>query len=151
MPDGIFEILRYVFAAAIGFSSGAVISGAVFAFISVIGVVPHLAQKTRTTGYAKFYETALTLGGIFGTIAGFASIRLPASGIIAVALSLCIGIFFGALAMSLAEVLDAFPILMRRARISRGIFFFVIAIALGKLAGSLLYFLVPGFFDAGSM
>ncbi|MCL1863035.1 MAG: stage V sporulation protein AB [Defluviitaleaceae bacterium] len=135
----------------IGFGSGMVISGAVFAFITVVGVVPRFAQKTQTQAYVRSYETAITLGGIFGTVAGFARLSIPLGGVVLAFLSLCIGIFYGSLAMSLAEVLDVIPIMTRRGRVFRGIFFFVIAIALGKLVGSLLYFLVSGFYDAASM
>jgi len=53
--------------------------------------------------------------------------------------------------MSLAEVLNVIPILTRRGRLQHGMFYFVLAIALGKLVGALLYFLIPGFYDVGSM
>ncbi|MCL1844641.1 MAG: stage V sporulation protein AB [Defluviitaleaceae bacterium] len=147
----LLDILRYAFAVLIGFASGAVVSGAVFAFISVIGVVPRFAQKTRTQAYVKTYETALTLGGIFGTIIGFTGLRLPIGAVATALASICIGIFYGSLAMSLAETLDVIPILTRRGRVSRGIFFFVLAIAFGKMVGALLYFLVPGFYSSGDM
>jgi len=65
--------------------------------------------------------------------------------------SLCVGIFFGCLAMSLAEVLNVIPILSRRGRLQQGMFFFMLAVAFGKMTGSLLYFIIPGFFDTGSM
>lgn len=149
MPD----FLRHIIAVLIGFGAGVVVSGAVFAFITIIGVVPRLAQKTRTEAHCRLYESAITLGGILGTVAGIWRISLSLGavfgGIISAALALCIGIFYGALAMSLAEVLDVIPILTRRGRVSRGIFFFVLAIAIGKAVGSLLYFLVQGFHDAG--
>jgi stage V sporulation protein AB len=145
------EFLRPLAVAGIGLGSGMVVSGAVFAFITAIGIVPRFAQKTRTQAHCRIYETAITLGGIFGTIAGFVQLRVPLGGVVLAALSLCAGVFFGSLAMSLAEVLDVIPILTRRGRIERGIFFFVLAIAMGKVVGSLLYFLLPGFYDASSM
>ena len=135
----------------IGFASGLVIAGAVFAFITVIGVVPRLAQKTKTTGNIKIYESALALGGIFGTLAMLFPFHLPIGHVGGVALSVANGIFIGCLAMSLAEVLNVIPIFSRRARMQRGLFFLVLAIAIGKLVGSLLYFIVPGFFDTANM
>ena len=134
-----------------GLASGMFVSGAVFAFITVIGIVPRFAQKTQTEAYCRIYESAIALGGIFGTAAGFWQIRLPFGSIVAVILSLCIGIFYGSLAMSLAEVLDVIPIMARRGRVQRGLFFIVLAIALGKLVGALIYFLVPGFYNPESM
>ena len=61
--------------------------------------------------------------------------------------ALLCGIFVGVLAMALAEVLNVMPILMRRARLNKGITWFVVSFALGKLLGSLLYFLKDGFYQ----
>jgi len=144
-------LIKQAIAATIGIASGLVIAGAVYAFLTIVGVVPRLAQKTQTTRHIKVYESALALGGIFGTLAGVFQFYIPIGSIGAVATSLVGGIFIGCLAMSLAEILNVIPILTRRARIQRGMFFLVLAIALGKMAGSLLYFLVDGFFDTGAM
>jgi stage V sporulation protein AB len=134
---------------ALGFGSGAVISGAVFAFISVIGVIPRFAQKTGTQGYVVLYENAIIAGGIFGSTTMFIDYRLHVGAVVAAALSLCLGIFYGCLAVSLAEVLDVIPILTRRGKVERGMFYFILALALGKLAGSLVYFLISGFYEGG--
>lgn len=144
-------MLNIIAVVLIGFSTGLVVAGAVFAFITIVGVVPRMAQKTKTEGNIKLYETAIILGGIFGTLAGFEGLRLPVGPGILILLSLANGIFFGALAMSLAEVLNVIPILTRRTRIQHGMFYFVMAIALGKLLGALLYALIPGFYDPGSL
>ena len=144
-------LIKQLAAVAIGFGSGLVVAGAVYAFLTIVGVVPRLAQKTRTTGQIRGYETALALGGIFGTLAGIFQFYLPIRSIGAVAISLAGGVFFGCLAMSLAEVLNVIPILSRRCRMQHGMFFIVLAIAIGKMVGSLLYFLVDGFFDVNSM
>jgi stage V sporulation protein AB len=140
-------ILKYAFAVMLGFGSGAVISGAVFAFIAIIGVVPRLAQKTKTKNSLKLYEEAIFFGGIAGCVEGFFKIPIPTHAVIAVALFVCVGIFYGCLAVSLAEVLNVIPILSRRTKLQQGIFFFILAIALGKLTGSILYYVVPGFFN----
>ena len=145
------ELIKHTAAAVIGFGSGLIIAGAVFAFITIVGIVPRLAQKTRTTGKIKVYESALALGGIFGTLAGVFQFYLPIGHIGVIAISIVNGIFIGCLAMSLAEVLNVIPIFSRRARMQRGMFFLVLAISVGKLVGSLLYFIVPGFFDPSGM
>jgi len=145
------EALKIILAAAIGIGTGLVVSGAVFAFITIVGVVPRLAQKTKTERHIRIYESAIILGGIFGTLTGVAQFTLPIGAVGVIVLSLANGIFFGALAMSLAEVLNVIPILTRRGRLQHGMFFFVLAIALGKFIGALIYFLIPGFYDAGSM
>ena len=145
------ELIKHMASVFIGFGSGLVVAGAVYAFITIVGVVPRLAQKTRTTGQIRGYETALLAGGVFGTLAGIFRFYLPIGGVGVAVISMANGIFIGCLAMSLAEVLNVIPIFSRRARLQRGMFFLVLAIAAGKLVGALLYFLVPGFFDVGSM
>lgn len=131
----------------IGLGSGAVISGGVFAFITIIGIVPRFAQKTKTQNYMKVYETAITLGGIIGASAMFINYQIPIGKVLAVIYSLCIGIFIGCLAVSLAETLNVIPILTRRAKVQKGLSIFIITLALGKMVGSILYFVVPGFYN----
>ena len=143
------EILRYAVLALIGFGSGLVISGAVFAFITAIGVVPRLAQKTSTQQHIKLYESAIVSGGIFGTLTGIFNLHIPIGVLLVAVFAFMIGTFYGVLAMSLAEVLNVIPIMSRRIRIQKGMFYIVLAIAAGKLAGSLLYTLVPGFYNPG--
>jgi stage V sporulation protein AB len=123
------------------------ISGAVFAFITVVGVVPRLAQKSNTTRYIKVYEAAITVGGLTGAVIGLFMPNWPWGFWLLPVVGIAAGIFYGCLAMSLAEVLNVIPILARRARLQRGLFYIVMAIALGKMLGALLYFLIPGFYD----
>ena len=140
------DLIRQITVIVFGLSSGIVISGAVFAFITVIGIVPRMAEKTATTGSVRLYEESIVFGGIAGTFLICFPFYLPIGRVAAALLSFCGGIFFGALAMSLAEVLDVIPILTRRGRIERGIYYFILAIAVGKLIGSLMYYMIPGFF-----
>jgi len=153
-------MLRHVAAVALGFGSGVVVSAAVFAFITAIGVVTRLAQKTGTRRQVRLYESAISVGGIFGALAGFLSFLFPlgmAAPALLVVVGLATGVFYGVLVMSLAETLNVMPILMRRTGLAgslqgrRGLFLFVVAIALGKMAGALLYALVPGFYSPGEM
>ncbi len=132
-----------------GFGSGVVISGAVFAFITVIGIVQRLAQKTSTSKYIKLYEEAIIVGGIFGTSTMFIDYHFPIGKVLTAILSFVTGIFYGCLAMSLAEVLDVIPILTRRGRVQQGMFYFILAIAIGKCVGAILYFTVEGFYRFG--
>ena len=140
------EALRTITAITFGLASGAVISTAVIAFISAIGLVPRLAQKTRTEARIKIFESAIMLGGIFGAALTLFEFSVSAPVILGVPAliiwGLAAGVFYGCLAMSLAEVLDVIPILARRMRIKYGLRMIVIAIACGKLTGALLYFLV---------
>jgi len=118
----------------------------VMSFITKIGLVTRLAQKTQTKDRIMIYEEALMWGGIFGTSTMFVQYSIPTFYVFGVLLCLLVGIFYGCLAMSLAEVINVIPIMTRRIRIQSGMFYFVLALAFGKMAGSLIYFLIPGFY-----
>lgn len=140
------EAIKIILAIIIAFASGIIISGAVFAFIAIIGVVPRLAQKTRTEDKIRLYEEAIIWGGIIGTVSMIWDFYLPIGKFLAVLYSSCIGIFFGCLAVSLAEILNVLPILTRRGRIQTGLKYFILAVALGKLIGSIIYSQIPSFY-----
>ena len=140
------EALKGILAIIIAFASGIIISGAVFAFIAIIGVVPRLAQKTRTEDKIRFYEEAIIWGGIIGTASMIYDFYIPIGKFFAILYAGCIGIFFGCLAVSLAEILNVLPILTRRGRIQTGLKYFILAVALGKLIGSIIYSRIPSFY-----
>lgn len=138
--------LKQLLCIIIGLGSGQVISGAVFAFITVIGIVPNMAKKTKTTKYVKFYETVLIIGGVLGGFLHFYDFHIPIGIMGVIICSLALGIFVGALAASLAEVLNVIPILTKRLNVKKGLFYFILALAIGKMTGSLLYYNINGFF-----
>lgn len=136
----------YCILAVIGFSSGTLIAGGVFAIIVTLGIVPRLAQRTGTIQYIPLYEDAIVIGGIFGTSTMLIDYYLPIGRILVGFLGFCLGVFVGCLAVALAEILNVMPIFMRRSRITKGIPVIVCGLALGKVLGSLLYFLIKGFY-----
>ncbi len=136
------ELILVVFS----ISSGLMVSAGVFAFIAAIGIVPRMAWRTGTRKYVRFYEDMIVLGGLFGTTAMFVDYRLPSWNWLIIAVALFEGLFVGILAMALTEVLNVMPILMRRARLTKGLQWIVLAFALGKVFGSLLYYLIDGFY-----
>lgn len=140
------EIIKGILLVIIAFASGIIISGAVFAFIAIIGVVPRLAQKTKTEDKIRFYEEVIIWGGIIGTVSMLYDFYIPIGKFLAVIYSTCIGIFFGCLAVSLAEILNVIPILTRRGKIQTGLKYFILAVALGKLIGALVYSRIPSFY-----
>lgn len=140
------EVIKGMIAIILAFSSGIIISGAVFAFIAIIGVVPRLAQKTRTEDKIWLYEEAIIVGGIIGTLTMVYDFYIPIGKFFVILYAGCIGIFFGCLAVSLAEILNVIPILTRRGRIQAGLKYFITAVAIGKLIGSIIYSRIPSFY-----
>ena len=138
-------IIKYLLEILIGFGSGIFIAGGIFAFIAVIGVIPRIAQKTKTIDKIILYEEMIILGGFIGSLVDIFYIHIPIGFFGAVLVGFFVGIFYGCMAMSLAEVLDVIPILERRISLGTGIKHLVLFIAIGKLSGSIMYFLIPGF------
>lgn len=140
-------LFKYICIILIGLGSGGIVAGGVFAFITIIGIIPRFAQKTNTQKYMQIYENAITIGGIVGASTIVINYHIPIGQFLVSVYSLCIGIFIGCLAVSLAETLDVIPILTRRVRVQQGISVFVITLALGKMIGSIIYFVIPGFYN----
>ncbi len=138
--------MKELFLVFFGVSSGLLVSAGVFAFIAAIGIVPRMAWRTKTSHFIRFYEDMVVLGGVWGTTAMFVDYRLPPWDWAIMMVSLLEGVFVGVLAMALTEVLNVMPILMRRTRLTKGLRWIIPAFALGKVAGSLIYYLIDGFY-----
>lgn len=132
--------IRYLILAFLGIASGMITSGAVFALIIKIGVIPRLAGFTRTANKIFYFEDSILLGGILGNVLTFYPVRLPFGDIGLAVYGLFAGIFLGCLVVALAEVLDVIPIVFRRIHLKKGVGFVILSMAIGKMAGSLLYF-----------
>ncbi|HJA93447.1 MAG TPA: stage V sporulation protein AB [Candidatus Eisenbergiella merdipullorum] len=145
--------------AVIGVCSGLLVSGGVFTVILSVGLVPRFAGKTHTGDRIFLYEEMVVLGTLAGNFlsvfgySGHLSRKLyeifPAAGGVWQMLTGCLtvmfglfaGIFVGCLALAIAEMLDTIPIFARRTGFRHGLGIAVLSVALGKLAGSLYYFL----------
>lgn len=147
---------RQIFLGILGVSAGVLVSAGVFTVLLSVGLVPRFAGKTHTGRHIFLYEEMIVLGTLAGDFlsifvreksAGLqemAHLRPVVRAAAPTALSLFglfAGIFVGCLALAIAEMLDSIPILTRRIGFRHGLGLMVLAVALGKLAGSLLYFI----------
>lgn len=134
------DIIRQSILGVIGVAAGVTTAAGVFALITVIGIIPRLAGKSRTGKYIHLYEIAVILGGISGCAIQIYQIPILIGKIGLGGIGLAYGIFVGSLIMSLAETLDVFPIMIRRVRLIKGLPYIVLGLALGKALGALLFF-----------
>ena len=142
-----WEVCSVIIRICLGLGAGFVVSGGVIAFISIIGVIPLMAYRTQTTHAMLWYENAIILGSILGSVFSMWRLSLPNIPLLIIILFFAFGMFVGALIIALAEVLDVMPIMNRRIKIRKGITFIVFALALGKLVGSLCYWIYPYFIE----
>lgn len=138
---------KEILLAVISLSAGLIVSGGLFAFLSSLGVVGDIADRTHTGKHIMLYEDATILGGVFGNIfwlyqitvvgeACFGSVGIFLQSIFGI----FSGIFVGCWAMSLAETLNVFPVFIRRTKLVQSVPYIILCIAIGKGIGSLVYF-----------
>ncbi len=140
-----------------GFAFGLLSSAGVFTVLSAVGLIPRFVGSTHSAKEIWLYEDMVIIGTISGGMYSVFSRELnlgawaerlfsPAiwwilGHIILVMISLFAGMFTGCLALAIAEMLDSIPILTRRISFRHGLGIMVLGIALGKMIGSLYFFL----------
>lgn len=130
-------IANWLLCIVIGLGGGLVVGSGLVAFITVLGVIPRLAQLSRSESWIRYYEWAGIIGIQAGTWVSFYNFSLYGNRLVAVLVGLMAGVFVGLLAAALTEVLNVWPILVKRMGMGGQLLFLLMAIALGKIAGSL--------------
>lgn len=135
-------IIQNILLAVIGFAGGFAVAGGVFAFISILGIVPRMSDCLGLASHIYQMETIIAIGGITGCVMTVYQVHLGIGTVGLALFGLFAGIFVGALAMALAETLKVIPVLCQRTNLRLGISVVITCLALGKALGSLyqLYF-----------
>lgn len=128
-----------------GLGAGTVLGTGIVSFISMIGVIPRLLSQPKIRSHYLAAGTAASLGIIVGTIFYTCEVYLPIPNILIGIFSLGYGMFIGCLAIALTEVLDVIPIMQRRLKLKKGLHLIIVVLSIGKLVGTLYYWLYPGF------
>ena len=134
--------IRQAFLVVIGLSSGFVIAGGIYSFITMVGVLTRLATRTKTANRVMLYEDVVTIGAAIGNWFSMRPFPLPFGFVILVAYGIFAGIFTGCLAIALAEVLNVIPTFARRIQLRTGLVAILVTMALAKLAGTLFQLVV---------
>lgn len=131
-----------VLAAFTALCAGLVSGGALCALYIALGVFTHPAMRLGLRTRRMAGAIAAAAGAAAGAVVTLYDVRLPAGGFFAGAAGLFAGIYTGILIACLAEVADSIPLLRRFGLPVRGIVWVLAAFAAGKLAGSLVYWLI---------
>ncbi|MBM7646235.1 stage V sporulation protein AB [Scopulibacillus daqui] len=135
-------MIKDVFLIVVGFSSGLAVGCGFVAFLTVLGIIPRLAQLTKTFRFIRAYEWSIVVGALFGTWVGLRDIHLATAPVFLIPIGLASGIFVGMLAAALTEVLNVLPILAKRIGINEQILILLMALVLGKVFGSLFHWTI---------
>jgi stage V sporulation protein AB len=126
----------------IGLAGGLAVGSGFVAFITVLDIVPRLAQMSRTEEKIHAYEYALIAGAVVSTWVDFFDWNGYLSGWWSAPLGLFAGCFVGLLAAALTEVLNVLPILAKRMQVQHAVLHLLMAMVFGKVAGSLFQWLL---------
>jgi len=138
--------MSYFLLILIGFSGGLVVGGAVAAFITVLGVITRIVEIVKTKKYLSLYKISILAGILMSTLLYLFPVKVQLTGYILIFVGLCMGIFVGMIASALAEVLNIIPLIEKSLRIGKWIYVIIFALIAGKTIGSLIYWLIPGFY-----
>lgn len=133
-------LIREILLAFIGLCSGLAVAAGVFAFITMLGVVPRLAHRTHTALHIVGYETVIILGGSLGNVVYLYAVPLPFTPLFLAIFGLAVGTYIGCLAMALAEQLRVIPVFVERSKLVVGLPFIILSIAFGKMFGTFFQF-----------
>ena len=136
------KIIQNILLSVIGFGGGLAVAAGVFAFISVLGIIPRMADRLGLASHIYQMETVIAIGGIVGSFMTVFQVHLGIGIIGLTIFGFFAGVFVGSLAMALAETLKVVPVLCQRTNLHMGIPVLILFLGLGKALGSLyqLYF-----------
>lgn len=138
---------------------GLLTAAGVFTVLVAVGLVPRFAGKTHTASKVFLFEEMVIFGAILGGVYSvfpeyirpFEYLRANMAqltalwevlGIVLLAtFGFFSGMFVGCLALAIAEILDSIPIFARRVSFRHGLGMAVLGMAVGKMCGSLWYFI----------
>lgn len=126
----------------LGLSGGVLVGTGTAAFITLLDIVPRLSQITNTQNLIRLYERIIVVGIVSITLYHFLGSGLNMNRIALIPLGFILGTFIGLLASALAEVINVMPVLERRLKLGEYVYYALLSISLGKVVGSLVYWLV---------
>ncbi|MFR8547185.1 MAG: stage V sporulation protein AB [Lachnospiraceae bacterium] len=132
--------MEHILLAVTGFASGFIVAGGEVALMIGLGIITRFIGVTHTAKHIRYYEDAILLGALAGTILTVFDVRLAAGAWILGLGGLFMGMFVGGWIMALAEVINVFPVYFRRLGITKGVSWVILAMAAGKTLGGLLHF-----------
>ena len=122
-----------------GISCGLMVGSGVIGILILVGIIPRMAQISKTKDYIGLYECLLIIGTFIGSLISIQNLNFKIGWIGAIVFGLCYGVFVGFLSSGIAEVLDYIPIICRRINISTMYFkYIIICLLIGKVIGSLI-------------
>lgn len=138
-------ILKMCLLGVIGFAGGITVAGGVFAFISILEMIPRIGDRLGQASRVYQIETCIFLGGLAGCLMSVFDFKFYLGSIGLFLFGLFAGVFVGCLAMALAETLKVIPVLVQRTKLTKGLPALITAMAIGKALGAFYQMYFRGF------
>lgn len=126
----------------VGFSNGIIVGSGIVALLTLLDIVPRLAQLSKTIKYITWYENVIITGAVIAAFTSLTNYTIPMNTAFVVVAGLFMGIFIGLLASALAEVMNVLPVLVRRFRLEGYVVYILFALIFGKVIGSLIHWFI---------
>ncbi len=134
-------MIKEILSAFIGLSEGVIVGTALVAFITLLDIVPRLAQLTSTEGSIKLYERVIVFSTTFIALANVLQLNINIAKIFLIIIGAVMGVFIGLLAAALTEVTNVIPVLVNKSRLGSYIKYIFFSMISGKVVGSLIYWM----------
>lgn len=125
----------------IALGGGITVGTALSAFLTILQIIPRLVQITNTNNYINLYYRIIIFSTIIFNLFYIFNYSMSINKYIIIIISLIYGVFIGLLSSALAEVLNVIPVLAKKFKIKDNLKYTIYALMLGKVIGSLYYFI----------
>ncbi|MGI6200305.1 MAG: stage V sporulation protein AB [Christensenellales bacterium] len=122
---------------------GLLVGGAFAALVALLGIPVRLKSLFRLSVPVRALSLCAVAGALLGCWFSLTGVRLPLPPWSAALFALGCGVFVGMMAYALSEVLEVFPATVGSLRLGRAVALLLLALAVGKVAGSIWYWLNP--------
>ncbi|MCC5911624.1 MAG: stage V sporulation protein AB [Clostridiaceae bacterium] len=134
--------MKYIIVPIIGFSNGIIVGSGIVALITLLDIIPRLAQLTKTYKNTTSYENSIILGATLASLFSLIDIGIDIGALSVIIIGFSMGLFIGLLASALAEVMNVIPVIIRRFSIESYVVYIVTALILGKTLGSFIDWII---------
>ncbi|OCL27005.1 stage V sporulation protein AB [Orenia metallireducens] len=145
--------MKGVLLVVIGFSEGVIVGVALVAFLMVLDVIPRLIDLSNSNESIWLYQKLIISGSLFGVIVDFFNLTLPSiffiNNLLVILVGFVFGTFIGLIAAALTETLKVLPLLSKRLGLKDYMNELLFILILGKVIGSLIYWLFPRLWFSG--
>ena len=131
--------MQYILVPLIGLANGIIVGSGIVALITLLDIVPRLAQLTKTYRYIREYEYVLIIASTVAAFLSLTRISIHLGFALVVIIGFFNGFFIGMLASALAEVMNVIPVIVRRFRIDGYVIYILYSLVFGKVIGSLIH------------